>query len=1220
MTDLFKSALGYFSSGSGKEDNEFVGQLVELGQQKLRIKRVIAEGGFAVVYVAEDPQNGKQYALKRLLAVDEETSKLIVKEITFLKKLSGHPNIIQFISAAAIDKSQSGHGKSEYLLLTELCTGPLVDILKARNGPLPLNSIVQVFYQTCQAVKHLHSQKPPIIHRDLKIENLLISTKGYLKLCDFGSATTDAHYPDSSWTAIRRSLVEDEIMKNTTPMYRTPEMLDTYFNYPINEAVDIWALGCVLYILCYVEHPFEDSAKLRIMNANYKLPNDSQYSLLHDLIRGMFQINPNDRPTISIVLERLAEISEAKNISLKEPLNIGQRISNNSSNSPCQQTAPPPRPPPPDTNISVSLPQHSSPQNIPSQAVNNRQANNNHQSQSSPSGGGFLTSLRGGAGSFLRNIKDTSSKVMQSVQQTIARSDLDFNYITSRIAVMSFPAEGLESTYRNHVEDIRGLLDARHGKNYAIYNVSERCYSSIKFEVKVIEKGWSSKKAPPLANLFSLCQSMFTWLKQNNENICVIHCLDGKASSAVLVCAFLAYCHFFASPEGGLQMFAVKRCPAGLVPSQLRYIQYICDMVNPEKPIIPHRRNVMLSSVTMRPVALFTKLKDGCRPFAEVYLGEDRILSILIWPIEKVTIPLNVGAHGDVGICVYHARSTFGGKVQGKLTAIKICQFQFYTGFIQPGETSLTLTRRDLDGIEEVDRYPDGFTVTLNIIVSENERPRVSSDRPNPWEQSCPTDVKPDLIFSSQEEKQNVLQQFGYLTKERKIKTSYTDQDAASQSQLPRKSEERMTSREWDNQNKVEIRPHSDSVVPLLNGMDISDAHSDTNEEQEDADLLNISNNAAQKRPHAPSINLLDLCQQGDQSSNFDLLNAPNAAPPIHVSHSQPNFAKTFAQFKENNVTNDFQSASTEQPAKPNNDLFDFFSETAPCMDPVRSSSATNSPKHTGGRSSTSQEPSLMGSWDSILKSNDSSHSGQQTLSANSSIPRNASTPNLEALSNSNNYDPFADFGNFGSNKGDRNSTNSNRSSFGTWANKPTTPTWQPPTPTQAASSPQHQPSKADYRRDNFPPPCDNTKTFGKPKLEENQFEDLLGTQGFSGIGRKDAGPTTIGEMRKQEIFKEMDPDQIKILEWTEKKERNIRALMCSLHTVIWDGPTRWKEIGMHQLVSHTDVKKMYRKACLAVHPDKQVGTENEDLAKLIFMELNDAWSEFENSDNLPSH
>ena len=41
----------------------------------------------------------------------------------------------------------------------------------------------------------------------------------------------------------------------------------------------------------------------------------------------------------------------------------------------------------------------------------------------------------------------------------------------------------------------------------------------------------------------------------------------------------------------------------------------------------------------------------------------------------------------------------------------------------------------------------------------------------------------------------------------------------------------------------------------------------------------------------------------------------------------------------------------------------------------------------------------------------------------------------------------------------------------------------------------------------------------------------------------------------------------------------------------------------------------MYKKACLAVHPDKQMGTPNEELSKLIFIELNDAWAEF-NKDN----
>lgn len=53
-----------------------------------------------------------------------------------------------------------------------------------------------------------------------------------------------------------------------------------------------------------------------------------------------------------------------------------------------------------------------------------------------------------------------------------------------------------------------------------------------------------------------------------------------------------------------------------------------------------------------------------------------------------------------------------------------------------------------------------------------------------------------------------------------------------------------------------------------------------------------------------------------------------------------------------------------------------------------------------------------------------------------------------------------------------------------------------------------------------------------------------------------------------------------------EGKKGNIRALLCSVHTVLWEG-TKWNKCEMHQLVSAADVKKQYRKACLAVHPDK---------------------------------
>jgi len=87
----------------------------------------------------------------------------------------------------------------------------------------------------------------------------------------------------------------------TTPCYRAPEMLDTWNNFPVGPAGDIWALGCILYTLCFMRHPFEDSAKLRIINANYTIPPETVYSDFHPLISKNFEKLKHHRSYMSPV-------------------------------------------------------------------------------------------------------------------------------------------------------------------------------------------------------------------------------------------------------------------------------------------------------------------------------------------------------------------------------------------------------------------------------------------------------------------------------------------------------------------------------------------------------------------------------------------------------------------------------------------------------------------------------------------------------------------------------------------------------------------------------------------------------------------------------------------------------------------------------------------------------------------------------------------------------
>jgi len=64
----------------------------------------------------------------------------------------------------------------------------------------------------------------------------------------------------------------------------------------------------------------------------------------------------------------------------------------------------------------------------------------------------------------------------------MAKTDLDFKYVTTRVAVMSFPADGLvESTYKNPIDEVKAFLDNRHYNHYAVFNLSQRRYRTDKF-------------------------------------------------------------------------------------------------------------------------------------------------------------------------------------------------------------------------------------------------------------------------------------------------------------------------------------------------------------------------------------------------------------------------------------------------------------------------------------------------------------------------------------------------------------------------------------------------------------------------------------------------------------------------------------------------------------------------------------------------------------------
>ena len=1300
MSEFFTKAFGYFNAQDSSQGNEFVGQYVELDKQKLRIRRLIAEGGFAFVFVAQDQTSGRSYALKRLLASDEEKVQTIVQEISFIKKLSGPPNIVKFVSAASIGKESSGHGQAEFLILTELCIGGLIDILQQKERHLSCDEVIQIFYQTSRAVQHMHRQDPPIIHRDLKVENLLIGADKVIKLCDFGSATTEVYYPDHSWSAVKRSIIEDEITKNTTPMYRAPEMLDLYQNLPINQQGDIWALGCILYLLCFREHPFEDSAKLRIINANYTIPsNDVEYSILHDLISGMLKIDPTKRPTIHDVIARLQEIAVVRNTNMRAPI---QYLCENTQSADYQ------------TKESQNV--HADAFSQPREGQSERSSPATSQQQGSSAGMGLFSVMRGSAANLVKNVKDASSKMMETVSATINKPDLDFSYITSRLGVMSYPAEGVESAIRNHIDTVRAFLDSQHPESYAVYNCSQRCYRVAKFQNRVSECGWSGKRTPPLGLLFSICKNMVLWMRQDQKNICVVHCMDGKAVSATVAAAFLCYCRLFDSAKPALQMFTMKRCDAGVTPSQIRYVDYIVKIVRDE-PQFPHNHPVMINSITVSPIPMFNRVRNGCRPFVEVYVGDEKIMStsqeydkIKNFTVEdmKASILLNCQVLGDVTIALYHARSTFGGKVQGKITSMKIFQLQFHSGFLQT-DKKIKFFTKDLDGLDVAEKYPDCFYVSMDVEVGPNEHPNSK----NPWQGFSSKGLGPRILFTSMEEQNDTLHQFqcsekavkqlGRPSREGSFEAPQEIGLIGSHSPSQRPKSDNKPSRPpppslADVKPPEQMPANGDAFFKTLSWeIGAQDSSSDSGEE-DDLEKGFSALSAGYAPPNqmnnsvtdnGQNVNLFDLdftSAQTDKDesdlkpdTNIDLLgiNSPQSAifSNENLLENKSNDQSNFDLLSGSATQDQGQKGTfsffddivgptvTTQPAdntlgpsqgQPLNnmsgsadfDIFQGFGGTG--SKPAWSGASPANMSANSMKTNSSSLPQIKDDWESIVD-NRQEQNPSKTQGYSGVMP-GVIKPETSNVQKEKTADPFDAFANFGSvsfsgqrknvplNQMTSNNKQSNQMSSNqvlSGGKSPmggSTPTWQqspshqPTAPTQNAwgSASSLNKSAQDLRQPQESAEQKSAgfsvigqrgdrglkKAFGpKPKLSESVFDDLMG--GFVSSSKKDE-PLTIKEMRHDKLVKETDPEKLAISEWTAGKERNIRALLCSLKSVLWEGEDRWKEVGMHQLVTADQVKKCYRKAMLCVHPDKVAGKEHENISRLISIELNDGWSEFE--------
>ncbi|XP_004207735.1 cyclin-dependent kinase 7 isoform X1 [Hydra vulgaris] len=203
--------------------------MLESKDRSKRYKKVsfLGEGAFATVYKAEDIENENCIvAVKKIKLGDRSEAKdginrTALREIKLLQELH-HPNIIRLLDVF-------GH-KSSISLVFDFMETDLELIIKDTSLILSPPHIKSFILMTIQGLEFLHSHW--VLHRDMKPNNLLLDSKGILKIGDFGLAKTFGS-PNRIYT--------NQVV---TPWYRCPELLFGAKNY--GTGIDMWAVGCVL--------------------------------------------------------------------------------------------------------------------------------------------------------------------------------------------------------------------------------------------------------------------------------------------------------------------------------------------------------------------------------------------------------------------------------------------------------------------------------------------------------------------------------------------------------------------------------------------------------------------------------------------------------------------------------------------------------------------------------------------------------------------------------------------------------------------------------------------------------------------------------------------------------------------------------------------------------------------------------------------------------------
>lgn len=203
---------------------------------KYEVLKEIGRGGMSVVYLAMDKHLNKQWAIKEIRKRGKDKKGTIyvqslITEANLMKRLD-HPAIPRIVDIVENDEA--------IYVVMDYVEGESLDKVLDKFGPQPQDVVLDWAKQLADALNYLHSQKPPIIYRDMKPANVMLKPEGTVKMIDFGTAR---EYKGTN--------LADTVVLGT-PGYAAPEQ---YGKRETDARTDIYCLGMTMHYLLTGQNP-----------------------------------------------------------------------------------------------------------------------------------------------------------------------------------------------------------------------------------------------------------------------------------------------------------------------------------------------------------------------------------------------------------------------------------------------------------------------------------------------------------------------------------------------------------------------------------------------------------------------------------------------------------------------------------------------------------------------------------------------------------------------------------------------------------------------------------------------------------------------------------------------------------------------------------------------------------------------------------------------------